>query len=170
MILVKPNFEIKVSKVTNIGLLRLACEFTIDKESKMSLKDIYKCEHSPCRTQMFVIEMYSIPTFVSVHFVRHKIGVEHYVKSNRDDRQSYCGDLGRMQPVNHMMFVNAQSLIQMARKRLCSQAHVETINIMNAIKIEIEKIEPDLSKYMIPECEYRNSYCPELRSCNKNIL
>lgn len=43
--------------------------------------------HSPIRTLMFTVRM-EIPYYVSVHFVRHKVGVEHYVRSQRNDRQS----------------------------------------------------------------------------------
>ena len=46
-----------------------------------------KCKHSPIRTLMFTIKL-TIPYYVSTHFVRHKIGVEHYVQSQRNDRQT----------------------------------------------------------------------------------
>jgi hypothetical protein len=155
--------KIEARKITNEILLRLACAFTISAESKMTTDRIYKCEHSPMRTQMFVIEMYSVPTFVSVHFVRHKHGVEHYVKSNRDDRGGEK-DAGRWEPVNHMMLCNAQSLVNMARKRLCFQAHTETVKAMVAIREAIEQVDPTLAKYMVPECMYRNG-CHELKPC-----
>lgn len=160
--------EIKIvaKKLTDVSLMQEACAFTINKESKMTLDKIYQCEHSPCRTQMFKIEMYDIPTFVSVHLVRHKIGVEHFVKSNREDRPGYSGqDLGRRQPVNHMMVLNAQTLIQMARKRLCGGTHAETRQVMIMIRESIQMVDPDLAKYMVRECEYRNGRCPELKSC-----
>ena len=48
---------------------------------------ILKAEHSPIRTLMFTIRL-TIPYFVSVHLVRHKIGIEHYVQSQRNDRQT----------------------------------------------------------------------------------
>lgn len=160
--------NVKVTKETNIELLRKACSFTISKESKMDLDRAYKCEHSPCRTQMFTVEMYDVPTFVSTHFVRHKVGCEHFVKSNREDRIGYSGDLGRWQPSNHMMFLNAQSLIQMARKRLCSQTHEETRKWMEAIKVAVATVDPDLAEHMKVECEYRNGLCPELRCCGRN--
>ena len=114
--------EVKVTKITGADLMRLACSYTISAESEMTLDKIYQCEHSPMRTQMFVVEMKDIPTFVSVHFVRHKHGVEHFVKSNREDRASHTGDSGRWHPVNHMMLCNAQSLVNLARKRLCRKA------------------------------------------------
>ena len=62
------------------------------------------------------------------------------------------------------MLINAQSLINMARKRLCMKAHKETRMIMESIKEAIENIDPDLAKCMIPECQYRGQ-CHELKSC-----
>jgi len=156
--------RITVEKNTHLELMRDACSFTTDAESNATLKTMYKCEHSPIRTQMFTIRMYDIYTFVSVHFVRHKVWAEHFVKSNRDDRTSYSGDEGRKQPVNHMIFCNAQSLIAMSRKRLCSQAHSSTIGVMRKIKEEVRKIDPDLAERMVRDCEYRNG-CYEIKSC-----
>jgi hypothetical protein len=156
------SMKIVVEKITDETLMRRACSFTINAESKMSLRRIYQCEHSPMRTQMFVVEMYDIPTFVSVHLVRHKYGVEHFVKSNRDDRKGVMAD--RLTPVNHMMMLNAQALINMARKRLCFQAHGETIKVMTLIRDGVARVDPDLAAAMVPECIYRNG-CYELRSC-----
>ena len=79
--------RITVTKLTDKSLVDRACSFTAGSSVEVkSLYKMYKSEHSPIRTQMFWIEMEDIPTFVSVHLVRHKIGVEHFVKSNRLDR------------------------------------------------------------------------------------
>lgn len=161
--------EITIEKVINIELARKACNFTIhnDKsESKISLEKIYQCEHSPIRTQMFWIEMKNIPTFVSVHLVRHKIGVEHFVKTMRDEFVD--GDkVNRLTPINHAMLINAQSLINLARKRLCYKASKETRKIVHAIRGVLFLKDPDLAKRMVPECEYRGGICHELKPCGK---
>ena len=160
--------EIIIKKLTDISIVQRACEMTMkeNKLSKITLKKIYQCEHSPIRTLIFWIEMLKIPTFVSVHFVRHNIGVTHFVESNREDLGG-DGIANRLTPVNHGMFINAQELINMARKRLCSKTHKETRKVMEAIKKEMENIDPDLSNFMVVECEYRNGYCPELKSCGR---
>ena len=158
--------HVSAEKITDDRLMRAACRFTINAESNMTLAKIYQCEHSPMRTQLFWVELVDIPTFVSVHLVRHKIGVEHYVKSNRTDRASHSGDLGRMQPVNHAMLINAQALINMARKRLCRQASPETRQVMAAIRAEIHRVDPDLAGRMVPDCVYRGR-CYELKPCNQ---
>ena len=104
---------VRAEKLTGTDLMRWACGLTIDKESTIDLYEIYKNEHSPIRTQLFKVEMLDIPTFVSVHFVRHTQGVTHFVKSNRKDRGGK-DDVDRWTPVNHGMLCNAQALINMA--------------------------------------------------------
>ena len=59
---------------------------------------------------------------------------------------------------------NAQALINMSRKRLCSQASIETREVMEAIKKEVEKKDPIMAEVMVKECVYRG-YCPEMWSC-----
>lgn len=162
--------EVIIEKITDSSLMQKACASTFhgDKPTKITLDKIYKCEHSPIRTQLYWVEIKEIPTFVSTHFVRHKIGVEHFVSTNRIDRG---GDVvaDRNTPIRvHSMLINAQSLINMAKDRLCTGASKETREVMEMIKVCIKNIDPDLYKYLVPKCFYRNGLCPELRSCGLN--
>lgn len=80
--------EIIIEKLTDDRILRRACDMTRKAgmvPSQMTLEKIYRCEHSPIRTQQFWIELRGIETFVSVHLVRHNVGVSHFVESNRED-------------------------------------------------------------------------------------
>lgn len=158
--------EILVEKLVGEKYFKKACAITSGKSSekvKTTLAKGYDCEHSPIRTQIFWIELLEIPSFVSVHLVRHKIGVEHFVKSLRDDRGGK-GNEGRDSLVNHAMLINAQALITMARKRLCSQAHKKTVAVMLKIREKIREVDNDLAEKMVRECEFRNG-CHELRPC-----
>ena len=156
--------NIEVTKITNKALLDLACSYTVNKDVHVKdMKAFYMSEHSPIRTQLFLIEMKNIPTFVSVHFVRHNVGVIHFVKSNRIDRGGN-DTVDRMSPVNHMMIANAQAVINMARKRLCSKASIETQEVMSIIANKIFDVDPELAHCLMPECEYRGG-CTELNSC-----
>lgn len=163
--------RIYIEKITNVDLMRRACKFTThgQTDSMMTLDKTYRCEHSPLRTQIFWIEMLRIPTFVSVHLTRHKIGVEHFVQTMREDRGAQTV-ADRNTPVNHAMLINAQALINMARKRLCMKAHPETRLLMEHIKDHMRHVDPDLAKYMVPECVYRGDVCHELRPCGKMAL
>lgn len=158
--------EIKITKLTDDAVLKKAFNSTVRFNSNVSLFNAYLMMHSPIRTQEFFIEMVDIPTFVSVHFVRHKIGCEHFVLSNRDDRGGDIAD--RNTPINHSMKINAEALITLSRKRLCLASHKKTVQIMSLIKNKIKYIDSDLVKFMVPECVFRNGICPEGRfTCGK---
>lgn len=92
--------NIKVTKLTNVDLLRKANSFTTGKESGMSLKTAYRTLHSPARTQLFTIEFEGIPLFVASQLVRSKVGVEWWQRSKRTDRggedfRVECHDFGQ---------------------------------------------------------------------------
>ena len=127
---------------------------------------ILRAEHSPIRTLMFTIEMKNIPYYSSVHFVRHKYGVEHYVQSQRvnPDRGAERQDA----PVTHTMDLNAQALINIMRKRLCYKADHTTHEIALQIKAQILYKDGTgiWNDILVPECCYRANYCPEMKPCD----
>lgn len=113
--------NIIIEPITGLDLVQRAAQMTTHGQPiKAPLKAWYRTEHSPVRVRQFWIELRQIPTFVSVHLVRHKHGVEHFVQSMRPDRGG-AGDAvtNRLTPVNHGLLINAQALIQISRKRLC---------------------------------------------------
>ena len=132
-------------------------------------RKILKAGHSPIRTLMFTIKM-EVPYWVSVHFVRHKYGVEHYVTSQRNDRQDNYdrtqAPQGEM--VTHIMDINAQELIQMARMRLCGQASEETRQAMYAVCKAVLSVNPEFRGLLVPKCRFGEMgfYCNEFKSCD----
>lgn len=122
--------------------------------------------HSPIRELWFGIKM-QIPYFVSVHFVRHHIGVNHYVQTQRNDRQGNYDRTKAPQDtiVSHIMSINAQELISMSHKRLCLQASPETRAVMHEICKQVEELSPEFKGLLIPECVYRNGLCAEFYPC-----
>ena len=160
--------KITVAKLTDYNLMNAACAATTGGSTpNIDPYRLYKSEHSPIRTQMFWIVMENIPTFVSVHMVRHKFGVEHFVRSNRPDRGGDA-EANRNTPVTHAMLINAQALINMARKRLCNKASPETIRAMLEIKNGVALADPALAKAMVKDCDYRGD-CYELRPCKPHM-
>lgn len=164
--------EVIIEPIAGLEVVRRACEMTMHgQKSRVTLAQMYRAEHSPIRCRMFWIEMRGIPTFVSVHLVRHKAGVEHFVQSMRDDL--YLGADApvpdRNTPVNHGMMINAQALITMSRKRLCLKAHVKTVGVWSRLRRAMVDIDPDLARAMAPECVYRNGLCPEMRECKPGV-
>lgn len=132
------------------------------------IEKLVLAEHSPIRELWFGIKM-EIPYWVSVHFVRHHIGVNHYVQSQRNDRQSKYDRTKAPQDmiVSHIMSINAMELAFMAHKRLCYQASPETREVMEKIRDEVVKVAPYMKKVLVPLCEYRNGLCTELHPCGR---
>lgn len=156
-------------KITNVDLIRDMIETCGGvADSKMTLATAYKRSHSIIRSQLFYLKLEEIPSFVSVHLVRHSnTGQYHYVSSARSDWTGVKDEeTNRSSLVNHVMILNAQHLIDMAKVRLCSKAHIETQGVMNAIKDTVKDIDEDLYNYMQPKCAYMG-YCNEESSCGK---
>lgn len=130
------------------------------------MKQLVEAEHSPIRELWFGIKM-EIPYWVSVHFVRHHIGVNHYVQTQRNDRQDKYDRTQAPQGeiVSHIMSVNAQELIFMAHKRLCKQASPETREVMQEICKQVIEVAPYMKDVLVPLCAYRNGKCNEMFSC-----
>lgn len=128
-------------------------------------RKILEAEHSPIRTLMFTVRM-EVPYWVSVHFVRHKYGVEHYVSSQRNDRQDNYDRTKAPQDatVTHIMDINAQELIQMARMRLCGQASAATRKAMRAVCDAVVETNPEFAPFLLPKCVMRGG-CNEFRAC-----
>lgn len=70
--------------------------------------------------------------------------------------------------VNLSLYANAQSLIDMAKLRLCFQAHKDTREVFDAIRVEVAKVDKDLAAMMVKKCVYRNGLCGEPRCCGYN--
>lgn len=74
----------------------------------------------------------------------------------------------RETPVNLSLCINAQSLIDMAKLRLCMQASTGTREVFGEIKKKVHEVDPDLAKMMVPKCIYRGGICGEPRCCGFN--
>lgn len=206
--------NIKVTKITDISLLREMNQFTTGKPSKMSLADCYRYGHSNMRTQWFKVLCHDIPLFVASHLVRHHVGVQFFQRSKRTDRggedfarecvrlskcvyamgegvreikdgitteytlEDVCTDLDYIQyelqgfpdkfdrytPTDLAFIADAEALMNMAHKRLCTKASPETREVMQAICDLVEECDPDLYPHLVPQC-VRFGFCPEPRPC-----
>lgn len=122
-------------------------------------------EHSPIRKIRFSWRWKDLPYWVSVHLVRHWLGIVHFVKTQRTDRTGVDrNDLPQGAYVTHEADANAQALINISRKRLCANASVETREAWQAVKEKIKTTEPELARCMVRDCVYRG-HCYEMFSC-----
>jgi len=133
-----------------------------------------KAEHSMIRVFLLSIEMTDIPYYVSVHLVRHKFGVEHFVRSQRPTSMNPVDYDRREAPqsalVNHIMILNPQSLINISRNRLCNKADPATRRLWQYVRDVISRHSNPyvaaIASVMVPDCEYRQG-CHEIVSCGE---
>ena len=159
------DIKVTVKRLTGLDELHQANFVTSGKLSRQSLKDAYKTKHSTCRVVLFNVIMENIPTFVSVHFVRHQLGITHFVRSNRIDNNG-DGTEDRYSKVTHQMLLNSESLMNIAQDRLCTKASFETQEVMNKIVEAVDACDSDLAINLVPKCVRLNGMCPEKNSCN----
>ena len=120
--------------------------------------------HSPVRALQFVVS-FTVPYWVSVHLVRHKIGVEHFVQSQRTDRTGEPRDKKPQdEPVRHTMLLNAETLVNISKRRLCFQASKETREAWEAVVAAVKEVDPVVAEACVPQCVAYGS-CPELKCC-----
>lgn len=74
-------------------------------------------------------------------------------------------EFDRYAPTDLSFIVNAEALMNMAHKRLCTKASPETRKLMQMIKHEVNIVDPDLAKHLVPMCVYRNGLCSEPKGC-----
>lgn len=142
---------------------------TLKKEPSDSWKaKILLAEHSPIRLLEFDWTWEKIRQWVTAHLVRHHEGCEKFVHSQRGDRRELPCERDKLPQGarNDMdMTANAQALINISRKRLCSCASKETREAWVQVKEAIAEIDPVMASKMVPECIYRG-FCPEfMNSC-----
>ena len=149
---------------------------TVGKDSNTPPTDewksrLLKARHSPIRTLQFCFRLTDIPSWVSVHLCRH-VHATPFVKTQRNDRQS---DFDRRKapqdtPVSMCWYMNAEELINIAHKRLCGQASLETRNLVGMICKAVEEVNPEFKGLLVPLCVYRNGICEEFHSCGFNKM
>lgn len=86
----------------------------------------------------------------------------------QNELDDWKGKYDRMTPVKLGLCINAQSLIDISKLRLCNIAHPLTIDAMNAVKYRIAEIDESLSKMMVRKCVYRGGICGEPKPCGFN--
>lgn len=146
----------------------------IDKEPSDSWKaKMLLAEHSPIRLVEYEWTWKDIKQWVTAHLVRHHVGCEKMVHSQREDRRNLTEEFSinsrdelPQGTLNDMdMSANAQALINISRKRLCNCASKETREAWLQVKEAIRSIDPIMAEKMVPECIYKG-FCPEfMNSC-----
>ena len=171
--------EVKVTKITSNMTVVDSARMTVWKESlgkepsSQFMSDIYFSGHSPIRDAIFTVDILGVKSWIATHLLRHTAGVTPYVSTQRDDRvtsEVKRDDIGQGALVNMRLTLNAQSFINISRKRMCMMAHVETRVVWYEVLQALKKVDEELFKCCVPECVYRGGICPEGKhSCKYNF-
>jgi len=139
---------------------------TTDKEPSDKFKEtMIAAEHSPLRNLVFKVEIFDVPRKVAMHLVRHNIGAQPFVSTSREDRGGLPdNEVTNETLVNMEIVLNAQSLINISKERLCTKASKETRYAWKDVKKAVAEIEPKLAAAMVRKCVYRG-FCPECECC-----
>jgi hypothetical protein len=138
--------------------------------SKLKTK-FFLSEHSPIRSLEFVWRWVDLPSWISVHFVRHHEGITPFVSSQRNDIQFEYDRRKAPQdsPVNHRAVANAQAILNISRARRCINASLETRQAWQLFLDTLQPFAPELVSVCVKPCVYRGGICPEVfKPCGYN--
>lgn len=135
-------------------------------------KKMIRANHSPVRLLVFDVLLEDIPSWVSVHLVRH-VHAQPFVSTQRNDRvkiaegETYDRRKAPQDtPVDMIWHFNIEELVTICHKRLCALASKETrqvvIHIVNAICEKYPEFPRDI---FVPLCVYRGGQCDEFKPC-----
>lgn len=147
---------------------------TVGKECKVAptmewKKKSLRARHSYIRELKFGFLISNVPYYVAMHLVRHHVGCQPYVRTQRNDRQSEYdrGSAPQNAPVDMIWTMNAESLMVVSNKRLCKQAAEETRHIVYAMCRAVETTCPEFIGVLVPMCDYHGGVCHEMRPCGR---
>ena len=139
----------------------------IDKEPSKNWKaKVLLAEHSPIKLVEYNICFKNLRQWVGVHILRHDYTLP-FIHTQREDRRELnCSrdELPQGTPNDQDFVVNAQTLKNISRKRLCTCASKETREAWNMVKDEIAKQDEVMADKMVRNCVYCG-FCPEMNCC-----
>lgn len=169
--------EVKVRRITDWSLVLDSARTTVGKDdvnkepSDEFKRSILIAEHSPIRNLWYEVIWTDIPYWVSMHLRTHHCGFHSgeddtvFISSQRSDRTGVERDkLPQDEPVTLRVVMNAHSIINISRVRLCRKASLETREAWDIMLCMLSEIEPILASVCVPNCIYRDR-CPEIKCC-----
>lgn len=167
---------------------RTAGKEPIEKEPSREWKRMSLfAEHSQIKLVEYRISFKNLRQWVGIHLLRHEHNLP-FIHSQREDRNKETKEtVDRIMSIikadikdysdystrdflfqgernDQDFYVNAQTLINISRKRLCACASPETRQAWMLVKNAVIEIDPDMGAMMVPNCIYRGR-CPERTSC-----
>lgn len=133
------------------------------------IRKLLRARHSPIRELTFSYVLRDVPYWVTVHLVRHHVGYQPYVESQRNDRQNKYDRTNAPQdsPVTMRVTLNAEALLNLANKRLCLKASPETREVVREMCRLAAQALPEIEEFLVPMCTYHGGKCYEIEPCWK---
>lgn len=143
-----------------------------------SLETWYKMilsEHSSDRAVKYRVFVEDIKYYQHVHIIRHHIGIEPHVYSQRDDTGIQSTTDRDEYPqgvlINMLFDINAHAIVTMSRKRLCHKAHRGCQDLMKKLKCSLiyegDDYDKVLGNLMMKPCSWWRGYCAEPKPCGR---
>lgn len=139
---------------------------TVNNPSARWIAEMLIAEHSVIKLVEYHISFKNLRQWVGVHLLRH----EHllpFIQSQREDRSKLdCSrdELPQGTPNVQDFYANAQTLVNISRKRLCRKSSPETRAAWSAVRDKVKQIDMLMAHVMVPNCVYRG-FCPEPHGC-----
>lgn len=138
-------------------------------------KSILEARHSPIRRLRFAFFFEEIPYWVAMHLRTHVHDCPNgdefapYIKSQRNDRQDKYerGKAPQDQPVNMIIDMSGEQLMNLANKRLCAQASAETQAVVWQMCQQVICFCPEFEDFLVPMCDYHGGVCHEMYPCGR---
>jgi hypothetical protein len=131
--------------------------------------------HSSARTVKYRIFIEDIPYYAHVYLIRHHVGFEPHVFSQRDDKgeldKTDRDDKLQSVPISMLYDANAPAILNIAQKRLCYKSHRVIQDAMRKLKCafvyEGDDYDKVLGRLMQRPCSWWQGYCSEPKPCGK---
>ena len=126
-------------------------------------------EHSSDRSVVYRIYCKDVPYYTHVHFVRHHVGINFNVMSQRHDKERKDRPQGSL--IDMFFDANVQALVNISRKRLCYKADEISQDLIKKLKSELiyagDEYDKVLGKLLMRPCSWYLGYCAEPHCCGR---
>jgi hypothetical protein len=132
-------------------------------------------EHSSHRAVKYRIYVEDIPFYTHVHLVRHHVGFEPHVYSQRDDNgiqeTTPRDDYPQGTLISMFFDANVQAILNISRKRLCHKAHRTAQQFVQKLKYSLiytgDDYDKMLGKLLLQPCSWFPGICQEPEPCGR---
>lgn len=168
--LVGPEYMVPVMRATQGNDMYTPKMPKLDTWYKMILS-----EHSSDRAVKYRVFVEDIKYYGHVHIIRHNVGVEPHVYSQRDDNGTQLttdrDNIPQGALINMCLDINVQAIVTMARKRMCHKSHRVCQDFMKKLKCSLiyegDAYDKVLGNLMMPPCSWWRGYCAEPTPCGR---